>query len=67
MTLKKRIDLKLGSDLRRRIGEVMIALPFCGAAVLALLVLAYHFPIPFLLIVGFALWFVVASWLADNY
>lgn len=66
MSLRKRIDLKLGTDLRRRIGEFMICFPFCGAVILALGAFAYHFPIPFLFGAGFISWYWIAVWLSDN-
>jgi len=64
MNLKTKLDLKLGSDLREKIGEVMIFGPFVMVIFLAVVEALIHFPIPTLFVIGFIGYYSIASWLA---
>ena len=64
MNLKKKLDLKLGSDLREKIGAIMICAPFAITVLLAVGAALIHFPIPTLFVIGFVGYYSIASWLA---
>ena len=65
MNLKKKLDLKLGSDLREKIGVSQdIFGPFVMVIFLAVVEALIHFPIPTLFVIGFVGYYSIASWLA---
>lgn len=64
MSLRHKIDMKIGSDMRERIGSIMLMAPFLLAILIAAISFLIHFPLPTLGILGFIGYYILATWLA---